>query len=264
MASLRSCFYTGHVVHSRVSPARHRFRYRTFSLCIDLDELSTLNQIRGFSVNRFNLLSFYEKDHGLGQGKLREYINRLLTERGHAHATHRIELLCYPRILGYVFNPLSVYFCYDQQQTLQLVVYEVSNTFGQRHSYLLTVKDCENVLQSCDKKMYVSPFMPIDCRYHFHIKPPQKAVTIAIRQYQADQQPLFSAAFTGQQQPFTSRNLHRLFISHPLMTLKVIAAIHWEALQLWRKRVALQPRNAHPAHSISWQDERGECHYESL
>ena len=140
MAELNSAVFAGVVMHHRFIPKRHRFIYRVFSFCLDLDELPQLNKrFRFFAINRFNLFSFHEKDHGRGDGQLRQEITDLLTSRGYATATARIELLCYPRILGYTFNPLSVYFCYNQDNGLEVILYEVSNTFGQRHSYLLAL-----------------------------------------------------------------------------------------------------------------------------
>ena len=141
MADLRSSLYEGIVMHHRFMPQKHRFIYRVFSLCLNLDELESLDQQRRlFSLNRFNLFSFHEKDHGRGTGKLRNQITEILVERGYDSATAHIRLLCYPRILGYTFNPLSVYFCYNSNAELEVILYEVSNTFGQRHTYLLTAE----------------------------------------------------------------------------------------------------------------------------
>lgn len=263
-SSLDSCIFTGHVMHHRLKPRQHNFRYRTFSLCLDLDELDRITTLKWLSVNRFNLFSFFDKDHGNGQGSLREHINQLLCQRGYASASAHIKLVCYPRILGYVFNPLSVYFCYDKHHQLQVILYEVTNTFHQRHTYLLPVNSSEKLCQSIAKQMYVSPFMPLESRYQFHIRPPQQDLRITINQFDQDEQQLFTASFSGRHQPLTDNTLGRLFLSHPLMTLKVIAGIHWEALQLWRKKLRLQPRQKGRRNSISWYDHNGEHHYESL
>lgn len=261
---LQSGIYTGKVMHQRLLPKQHGFSYRTFSLCIDLDELLRLQQLKLFSVNRFNLLSFFEKDHGSGHGELAAGVRQLLARRGYAHACARIRLLCYPRILGYVFNPLSVYFCYDADDQLQVILYEVTNTFRQRHTYLIPAGSTEKLQHSCDKQMYVSPFMPLDTRYSFTIRPPGSAVSVGIRQHDLQQQLLFKATFAGQQETFCDAALLKLFISHPLMTLKVMVGIHWEALRLWRKKLSLQPREKGPRNSISWYDQNGDFHNESL
>jgi DUF1365 family protein len=270
MANIQSSIYAGLVMHHRLIPKQHRFAYRVFSLCLDLDELELLDSgLSYFSVNRFGLFSFYEKDHGRGGAALREEINDLLINRGYQSATARIELLCYPRILGYTFNPLSVYFCYNSDNHLEVILYEVSNTFNQRHSYLLSAQQDENgiVRHNCHKLMYVSPFMPLDTAYSFRILPPQDSVAVCIQQSQKEKDTettILNATFTGQRRSLNDKNLIRLFFSHPMMTLKVITAIHWEALQLWLKGVRLQPREKGKRYSISWSDQNGVSHNENL
>ena len=272
--ALQSGIYCGHVLHHRLSPKRHRFVYRVFSLCLDLDELPRLHRkLRWLSVNRFNLFSFHEKDHGTGRQGLKSQISGLLNARGYPEATAKIQLLCYPRILGYVFNPLSVYFCYDAAGQLRVVIYEVTNTFGERHSYLLPVNAQSPdswVKQQSDKRMYVSPFMPMATRYRFRILPPNEtrtAVCIQQDQREVDSREahrLF-ASFTGRRRPLDNRSLLTVFLLYPLMTLKVIAGIHWEALRLWRKGLKLQPRDKHlQASGLSWRDHHGDMHHERL
>ncbi|MDP1519726.1 DUF1365 domain-containing protein [Porticoccus litoralis] len=272
--SLNSSVYRGHVLHHRWQPRRHRFVYRVFSLLIDLDELPTLQQrLRWLSINRFNLFSFYEKDHGAGTPGLKNHIYQLLKTRGYPEACGKIQLLCYPRILGYVFNPLSVYFCFDKQQQLRVIIYEVTNTFGQRHCYLLSVEASSKdswVRQQSDKQMYVSPFMPMDSHYRFRILPPD-GERLAVCIYQEQSAPndreahkLF-ASFNGTHHPLTNRSLLALFIRYPLMTLKVIGGIHWEALRLWMKGLKLQPGHEHhDTNAISWRDQQGDMHHEKF
>ena len=270
MPELNSCLYTGHVTHHRFKPVDHRFVYRVFSSLIDLDELSALDRFKLFSVNRFNLFSFNEKDHGRGKGDLVAYIRSLLNKQQREDATHRIQLLCYPRILGYAFNPLSVYFCYDLQGDLSVILYEVSNTFGSRHIYLIDVEKGSTLIdQHCEKQMYVSPFMPMNTDYSFHIHPPKNQVSVFIQlsDHQAganDTQPLLNASFNGKRQEICDQALFSMFCKYPLMTVKVIAGIHWEALKLWRKKLKIQPREKHVTHTISWKDKNGAMHYESL
>lgn len=270
MAELNSCLYKGVVMHHRFRPTKNRFIYRVFSACLDLDELPRLNKLGFFSINRFNLFSFHEKDHGSGTGNLPDNIRSLLTERGFASATHNIRLLCYPRILGYTFNPLSTYFCYNSNAELEVILYEVSNTFGSRHTYILEAKpDTEQVRHRCEKLMYVSPFMPMQTAYSFRIQPPDKRVAVCIRQTEradaeTETQPILHATFTGKYCALNDRSLLGVFFTYPLMTLKVMVGIHWEALKLWRKKLTVQPRDTGKIHSISWQDKSGVSHYESL
>lgn len=262
---LNSRAYCGQVMHHRFSPKRHRFVYSVFSLLLDLDELPELSRrIKGFSFNRFNLFSFHEKDHGAGKGQLRREIEQLLHNRGYGDATARIMLLCYPRILGYVFNPLSVYFCYDRQQRLAVVIYEVSNTFGERHSYLIEVEAGEaTIRQQCSKSMYVSPFTPLVSDYNFRIQPPSERIAVCISQHAVDRR-LLHATFTGKSQPLGRWSPLGLFFRYPMMTLKVIAGIHWEALRLWLKGVPVyRHQNGHRL-SVSWQDKNGVRHHEVI
>lgn len=267
MGELTSALYKGVVMHHRFTPKRHRFVYRVFSICLNLDELDNLHKrTRLFSVNRFNLFSFHEKDHGEGNGSLRKQITQLLTDRGCQTATAHIKLLCYPRVLGYTFNPLSVYFCYNADGLLEVILYEVSNTFGQRHTYLLpaNLDNTGHVRHKCDKKMYVSPFMPMDTDYSFRIQPPGHRVAVNIRQSDhITGKAILNATFGGKRSELSDKGLLKAFLAYPLMTVKVITAIHWEALRLWRKKVKIQPRAAGNKYSVSWQDENGEFHHES-
>lgn len=270
MVSMESAIFTGTVMHHRFRPKKHRFTYQVFSCCFDLDELPWLDSFKLLSVNRFNLFSFHEKDHGAGNRNLAGHIRRLLHKRGFANATHRIKLLCYPRILGYSFNPLSVYFCYDNEERLQVILYEVSNTFGSRHTYLLpTENQTEIVRHGCEKLMYVSPFMPMETAYSFRIQPPSDKIAVCIRQSDKSTQPLATspllhATFTGNKILLNDLSLWKMFFRYPLMTLKVMGGIHWEALKLWRKKLSIQPRKKEKTFTISWQDQSGELRYENL
>lgn len=234
-----SAIYTGHVVHVRHRPKRHRLRYRVFSMLLDLDELPGLSRrLRLFGFNRRAVFSFRETDHGYGEaGRLRSWVADRLGEAGLRLADIRVSVLCYPRIFGYVFNPLTVYFCRDGEGVLRAILYEVSNTFHERHTYVIpVVGDGETVLHACDKALYVSPFLSMDCRYRFRIAPPAERVMISIDEEEGGESVLF-ASFAGLREPMTDAVLARRLFTHPLMTLKVIAAIHWEALKLWLKGV---------------------------
>ena len=240
MTNDMSSIYIGDVEHRRHQPKSHHLHYRVFTLLLDLDGIDKLDQsLRLFSHNRFNLFGFYDHDHGAGNGKaLRTWVDDNLSKAGIIIKGGKVKVLCYPRIFGYVFNPLSVFYCYDDEDDLRAVIYEVHNTFGERHAYLIPVKKtAENVIrQQCEKKFYVSPFIEIAGHYHFRIVPPAETVTVEINHTNAESSVLY-AIFKGKRTPLTDRALLRAFLAYPLMTLKVIGGIHWEAFKLWRKGI---------------------------
>lgn len=233
-----SALYTGSVIHHRFQPKGHRLRYGVFCLNLDLDELDTLNNgLRLFGYNRFALFSFHDADHGeLGKGvPLRTWVENHILALGHSTAGLKVEILCYPRILGYVFNPLTVYYCRNADGELIAVLYEVCNTFHERHTYVISCANLDGpVRHSCDKAFYVSPFMPMDCRYHFHITPPQERVAVRITETDAGGKVLY-AEFDGVRRPLTDMALLKVLLRYPLMTLKITAAIHFEAVRLLLK-----------------------------
>jgi DUF1365 family protein len=231
--------YVGSVMHARLKPVGHRFAYRVASLLVDLDRLAEADRSsRLFSVGRFNLFSFEESDHGPRDGSpLRAHVDRLLAEHG-LDRPARVLLLCYPRVLGFVFNPLSVYFALDPDGRTVALVYEVRNTFGGIHTYVAPVRPGEEtpagLRQSRTKVFHVSPFLPMDQRYDFRILPPGEAVRIRILETDRDG-PTLSATFAGRRTAMTDGALARIFAAMPFHTLKVIAAIHYEAARLWLK-----------------------------
>lgn len=243
-----AALYGGSVMHQRMKPRQHRFSYDVFSALVDLDRLKEADRLSlFFSVNRFNLLSFHEKDHGPRDGgNLRRHVEELLAREG-LEAPARILLLAYPRLLGYGFNPLSVYYAYDASEHLVALVYEVRNTFGGMHTYVAPVRDGEasdaGIRQDQRKEFYVSPFISMDQHYHFRMLPPGKTVRVRILEKDAAG-PLLSATFSGSQVPLSGKSIARLCLRVPLLTFKVFAAIHWEAFKIWRKRVPFHRRPA--------------------
>jgi len=241
-----AALYVGEVMHARLKPVGHRFSYRVMSLLIDLDRLDMADrQSRLFGVNRPALYSFHEADHGDRDGSsLLLYVQRQASEHGINLTGGRVLMLCYPRLLGYAFNPLSVYFCYRANGEPALLIYEVRNTFGGIHAYVLPVKRGEispaGIRQIQDKRFYVSPFVGMAMRYHFRVMPPKDCVKLRILETDGEG-PLLSAAFIGHRRRLTTKELLRSFFSLPLVTLKVVAGIHWEALWLWLKGVRLAP-----------------------
>lgn len=243
-----SGIYEGWVMHRRLAPRHHRFKYSVFALLLDLDELPALDRaLRLFKYNRPGLFSFQDRDHGPMDAKtppdLKRWLDGLLADAGiTAKGARRV--LCYPRILGFVFNPLSVWFCHDEEGVLKAIVYEVHNTYEERHAYVLPVDEGTKLVRhGCSKNFYVSPFLSRDCRYLFRIRPPGEDVVIAIHEEEAGR-PILNASFAGERRPLADGALLRMLLTYPLMTLKVIVAIHYEAVRLMLKGVRRHPHRA--------------------
>ena len=179
-----SKIYTGKVIHKRFKPKEHYFKYNVFSLLIDLNELEEINKyIKFFSYNKFNIISFYDKDHGDRDGSsVKLWVKKNLRNIGIMTEDISIKLLCYPRIFGYVFNPLSTYFIYNKNTELISIFYEVKNTFGEQHTYIFKAQDEKTVQNKCKKKFYVSPFIEMDCEYHFKTLNPREQLSVVINQ----------------------------------------------------------------------------------
>jgi len=254
MSMLTSSLYHTRIFHRRRRPKAHKLQYGAFYMLLDLDELDTLHRrLKWFSYNSFNVFSFHDSDHGPGTNQpLRPWVEHHLEQAGIDLAGGRIELLCLPRILGYVFNPISVYYCYHHNGELQAVIYQVSNTFGQRHSYLFTLDEQTGAVikHDCDKRFYVSPFMDVSGRYQFSMRRPTSELYLHIRQ--ADEHgPMLDAWINGNKRLISDRSLLQCLLRYPLLTLKVIGGIHWEALKLWRKGLGIHARPNPPAEPVS-------------
>ncbi len=236
---LNSCIYNGTVIHKRFKPKAHFFKYNVFSLLIDLSELDELNtKISFFSLNKFNLISFYEKDHGERDGSsLINWVKNNLKKNRITETNIKIKILCYPRIFGYVFNPLSIFFIYDNNDNLISILYEVKNTFGEQHTYVFKVEGNSKLIKNnCSKKFHVSPFIEMDCNYFFKTLSPQEKMSVIIEQYDKNGKILF-ASQDGVKSDLTGKNLMKSYLKHPLMTFKIISAIHFEAFKLWIKGI---------------------------
>jgi hypothetical protein len=234
-----SCIYNGNVIHKRFKPKEHFFKYKVFSLFIDLSELEELNKnLKFFSFNKFNLISFHEKDHGERDGSsLLDWVKLNLRNNNISTENIKIKLLCYPRILGYVFNPLSIFFIYNRDENLISILYEVKNTFGEQHTYVFKVESENKLIQNnCSKKFHVSPFIEMNCNYFFRILNPGENLSVKIDQYDQEGKILF-ASQDGKRSDLTSKNLMNSYLKHPLMTFKIISAIHFEAFKLWIKGI---------------------------
>ncbi|MFN0219756.1 MAG: DUF1365 domain-containing protein [Hyphomicrobium sp.] len=250
-----SAIYAGRVVHKRLRPKQHALDYRVFALLLDVDRIDAIAaRCRLFSRNRFNLVSFFDRDHGAGDGaSAGDTARRSLKAAGLPHEGRRIRLLTYPRILGYVFNPLSVYFVSAPDGSLESLVYEVSNTFGERKSYVLSAgatHDGGVFAQACAKEMFVSPFASGRGGYLFRVIDPAQTALVAVLLSDGDGA-LIKTHFRATREELTDRQILRHVARYPLLTLKVIAAIHYEALKLWLKGVPLADRQVSPRYSTT-------------
>jgi hypothetical protein len=249
--------YVGQVTHQRHGAKPHRLQYRVFSLFLDLDELPELDRaLRWFGHNRRALFSLRDSDHGKGDGgNLKQHVRGHLHDAGILDANGPIRLLCYPRLLGFVFNPLSVFYCYDREERLRAMVYEVNNTHGERHSYVIPVAQTRGPIRhACDKVFFVSPFLPMDCRYRFHINAPDARLRLFIHETHRGK-PILDAWFTGQRTPLNDRALLKAAFGMPLLSLKIVWGIHWEALKLWRKGLPIFSHPAAPKYGVSLIDD---------
>ena len=252
---MTSSIYNGTVIHKRFKPKIHFFKYKVFSLLLDLSDLNRLDKdISFFSYNTFNLISFFDKDHGERDGSsLFEWVKKSLVENNINSENIKIKLLCYPRIFGYVFNPLSVFFVYDNQENLISILYEVKNTFGEQHTYIFKVENSNLLQHNCSKKFHVSPFIEMNCNYFFKILKPAEKISVIIDQYQLDDKILF-ASQDGRRVDFNSKELLKSYIKHPLMTFKIISAIHFEAFKLWAKGIRFVKKKFKIKNNITFEN----------
>ncbi len=246
-SSLRSCLYECSVFHRRLVPKRHEFLYRVFYFLIDLDELSRIDSsLHLLKVNRPGLYSFLESDHiSHGSPSVRGSILRYLLDQGITEPVGRIRLLTLPRVLGYVFNPISIYFCDRPDGTPMVSVAEVGNTFGEWKPYLVPLSADGTFRARLVKHFYVSPFSDLDLEFDFRFHLPDENLRIFIDDYRGEERELLST-MTGRRLPLTDANLLRLSLQYPLLTLRVILGIHWHALRLWLKGLPARRKEADP------------------
>lgn len=260
--------YVGEVVHQRRAGFEHRLRYRLYMLLLDIDRIEdVVRRLRLLGRGRFGLMSVSPRDHGdRSSTPLRAQIERHLSTAGIDLEGGPIRLLTMPRILGYGFNPLSVYFCHRPDGALAALVYEVTNTFHERHSYLVAVpssrapgprdgeagdaSDRPPLRQTTEKRFFVSPFMDMALTYDFTVRPPGEAVSVIVAVRRGDV-PILTASFIGRRRPLTDVELLLAFVTHPLLTWKVTAAIHWEALKMMLKGARYRHRGPPPSSPTS-------------
>jgi DUF1365 family protein len=248
--TMDGALYVTRVMHRRLVPPRYRFIYRVFYLLADVDRLDALSaRLRFFSHNRFNLMSLRDRDHGDGGG-LRNWAERLLRGQGIELAGGRIRLLAFPRVLGFAFNPISLWYCEHREGGLRAVIVEVNNTFGEKHSYVLASGGAPlpyELTMEKDKVFHVSPFLDRVGRYRFTLNAPDSRVRLAIHETR-EQQPILDATLAGERRSVTDAAILGQVLRMPLMTVKVVAGIHWEALKLWLRgaRVHRKPEPLRP------------------
>lgn len=249
---LNSCLYECTVMHHRLSPKKHHFRYRIFMLALDLDEIDQLDRrLFGFSRNRWNLYTFRDRDHltlpGLEHATVRDNLHAWLEEQGVKLPTDsRIQLITLPRVLGHIFNPVSFYFCLDSAGAPLCAVVEVGNTFREMKPYLLREPVAKETFRLVTPKhFYVSPFSDLDLCFDFKLRLPGDLLDIHIDDRKGEERVLLSA-LTGRRAALTSLRLWWFALKYPLITLKVIALIHWHALLLWMRRLPFHRKAAEP------------------
>jgi DUF1365 family protein len=223
---------------------------------LDLDELERLDRsVPGFTVDRPGPVSFHARDHGPRDGSpLRPWIEQHLADAGIDLEGGPIRILSFPRILGYVFNPLSVWYCHGPDGALRALLYEVSNTFGEQHSYLVPVDNGmaagSTVRSAFEKELFVSPFIDMDAMYEFRTRVPDERLAVVVRETTREGH-LLDAALTARRVPLDGPHLASAFVRHPLLTGKVIGGIHWEALKLWLKGAPYRRRGRPPVEPVT-------------
>lgn len=244
---------TGEVVHKRLYPTEHKLKYRVFSLLLDVDKLEdTSAHLKWFSLDRFNLFSLNQHQHGYrNASSIGEFAWDQMQKLGLESEVVRIEMLFYPRLLGFAFNPLTVYFCRAADETIRAVIYEVRNTFGENLTYVMAAGENRggSFAQSTAKQFYVSPFNTVEGDYLFHVRTLPSELTVGVALVEAGK-PVLRTHFRGQRNPLSDTALLTTFVRYPLMTLKVVAGIHWEAAKLWRKGLRMRDRPEAPEQPI--------------
>jgi hypothetical protein len=247
----------GRVFHKRLKPVEHAFSYGVFTLRLPLRAIGQLGN-RWLSRNRFNLLSFHDRDYGPRDGSsLDRWARELLAEQGIERADGEIVLQAFPRVLGYVFNPISIWYCFDRASRLIAAIAEVNNTFGERHNYVVAHADQRPILPGdwiiARKVFHVSPFCDVTGHYRFRFEQTAGRAFAQIDYHDDSTEAgkLLVTTLQGTPEPLNAARTLAVWCSHPMMTVGVIARIHWQALQLWIKRAPFFSKPVPPAADTS-------------
>ena len=254
---LRSKLFSNIVTHQRLQPFKYSFKYSLISFYIYYDELKSLDaSISFFSYNKFNFFSFHEKDHGYRDHRsLKQFVTDILSKNSIQYNKLKFSVLCFPRIFGYVFNPLSVIFCFEQD-VLIAILYEVKNTFNEQHTYCFTNKDFSKkpiYKHRCKKKFYVSPFIKMNSYYKFSTQPPSDKLSLLIEQFNIKDEKVLAASQIGKRTYFTSATILKSFFKNPLMTFRVFFGIHYQALKIFFKGGKYYAHKKKPIDTISFE-----------
>jgi uncharacterized protein len=240
MTKVLPAVFLGKVVHRRLRPVEHHLSYTVASVLVDVDALDTLPKLLAY--NQFGLFGLADSDHGDKNNRqpLKALAWSLMQKHGAPADVKRVLMLSYPRILGYTFNPLTVFYGLDAADNVRMVIYEVHNTFGGRHIYPAgPFEPGEHAFSITDKAFRVSPFNKVEGHYSLRVTLPADDVAVGVA-LTTHEGPVLKAFFTGQRRPLSNGTLLKIFFGLPLMTFKVMAGIHWEALKLWAKGLKLQ------------------------
>ncbi len=241
----QSALYTAQVMHNRLAPKKHRFSYRVFMFWLDIDEIEKeAGRLYLFGLRRGNVFRFVHADHfkykkgdQRNAQSVREKLNAWLQQQGIQEMPHRVMLLTHVRLFGYVFNPVSFYFCYDEDGNCTRVVTEVSNTFGEMKLFLVNTKEKEGFLQEDTKYFYVSPFTEMDDRFVFRYAIPAERLQLRIDTLNNAGERYFISTLSGNRKTLSDFRLLWYVCRFPLITLQVMGAIHWHAFRLWLKKL---------------------------
>jgi uncharacterized protein len=247
--------YVARVSHRRRIAPFYRFVYRLFYLLVDIDRIDEVARgLRLFSHNRFNLLALHDRDHGDGTGgPLRRWAEAVLRRRGVELDGGRIRLLCIPRMLGFAFNPISLWYCEHADGRLRAVIAEVRNTFGEKHCYVLASGGAPLSYEEAwdkDKCFHVSPFFDLVGRYRFRMSRPDERLRVVIHESR-EGQPILDATLAAERRDLRDGTIVGQVLRMPGATLKVVAAIHWEALKIWLRGARFHRKPAPPEHEVS-------------